>query len=644
MPCVYGPDADNHLHNLPRGPPLSDSVFEDHWAPNFVEVLANQFQTVHDESEPSKSIRDTPRNGGDAQATIHPLHRWAKTPAPFDHNRRLLDPPTPNLEETIKEQQMVKEALMRDWRRNSDNPRGARERPRPSNVEDEFQVFLPPAKRAMHISPSKRRNTVSTNSLPNALAQPTPDPSMKLATQSLPIQHRQRYTTFCSPPLHRGHDHSEKSSPAELDQHRRHTSRASPDLTLIKKENRASPKCEAKAVDLDDILNSRTADSEASIPERCLCDCGGNALRCLRPNRPPSPNTFFETFWAPNFAYMLKTRLDIARNCLEPSKRIWWREEFGGCAPDRRPLVSEIWSGNGDDWGDLLRTSPPPLYDLATIRRMTGFQPSRNRQRSASLPNRPIRSLDEFGGLPQECKRPFNDALKSVPLYESGRKCERSIKQFADHCTNDGQRRPLFRELTVAQTAKPLKSPTQYIPDKLPPIKIPDLSKEHSSFHKRKQLTAEEREELLRSALQKLEIIRLRRQRRIELPLEQRKLLPAENLSSTSKGDSVKESQTSVEVMNKVTTTEQLQPLNQSLYQKIEAMKLKRNRRHGVALFRQDRLATDLLPPMPQVHQIKELPRDIDDRSKISEQNNAEDACIKQDVEATERRSITVMT
>ena len=189
-----------------------------------------------------------------------------------------------------------------------------------------------------------------------------------------------------------------------------------------------------------------------------------------------------------------------------------------------------------------------------------------------------------------------------------------------------------------------MKSPTHYIPDKLPPIKIPDLSKEHSSFHKRKQLTAEEREELLRSALQKLEIIRLRRQRRIELPLEQRKLLPAENLSSTSKGDSVKESQTSVEVMNKVTTTEQLQPLNQSLYQKIEAMKLKRNRRHGVALFRQDRLATDLLPPMPQVHQIKELPRDIDDRSKISEQNNAEDACIKQDVEATERRSITVMT
>ena len=591
---------------------------------------------------------------------------------------------------------------MQDWHSNSDNPWGAQKPRRTSNVEQAFRVLWLPAKRVMRTSSFERRQTISSFSLPNTLAQPTADLSMKLATQSLPIQHGQSYRTSCSPPLLSRHACSDRWSPLELNQQRRRVSQDFPNPMLTEGENRVSTKRQAEAVVMGDTPSSQTADSDTSIPEGCLCGCGGDAIRCLRPNRPPSPNTFFENFWAPEFAYILKTRLDAVEANLEPSKRIWWREEFGGCAPDRKPLFSETWNREWADRGSVLRTSPPQLYDSATVRKLTRFKASPTQQRAPSLPNRPIRSLDKLDGLPQDCQRPLNNASKSVPRYKSGRICERPIRDFSDYYTNDRRGRSLFQELTVARTAKPLKSPTHYVPDKLPPLKIPELSKENQlvpkreqltleerqqrqqsilqnleairlrrqrllalppeqrkllfnpfstpksddvkesqssveiipdiskeipSLRKREQLTTEENHELVRSALQKLEASKLRIQRRLALPPEQRKLAFA-NPFSTPKSDDVKESRSNVEVM-KAVTTEKAKRLSCCLYQKIEEMKRRRNRRHGVALYRHDRLITSVLPSTSQIQYLKKFSVNIMGPGEKSQQIDVKDPCVR---------------
>lgn len=544
MTCVSGCDRDDHVYTLPSSTPSSNSASKESGAPTLDKKRTSQFQLVPEDTGPSKSIPTRPKDGGDAQ-----LQEWAKSPDYFDDSRPPLSLPLPSLGKLISKDKMTKEALIQDWHHNSENRRGAQKPRRTSDVEQAFRVLSPPVKSLMLTSSFERRETIPSFCLPNTLAQSTADLSMKLATQSLPIQLGQSYRTSGPLPLLVRHTCSERWSPLELNQHRRCVSQDSSKPTLTEEENRISTKRQAEAVVMEDAPNTKAADSDTSVLEGCLCGCCGNAIRCLRPNRPPSPNTFYESFWAPEFAYMLRTRLDAVATNLEPSRRIWWREEFGGCAPDREPLFSETWNRKWGDRGDVLRTSPPRLYDSATVRRLTQLKASPTQRRVPSLPNRPTCTLTKLDGLAQDFQRPLNNASKSVPRYIAGRTCEKPVKDSPDQYTNDRRGRSLFRELIVARTAKSLKSPTHYVPDRLPPLKIPEISKENQLVPKREQLTLEERQQHRQSALQKLEASRLEMQR-----------LLAENPFHSSKSDDVKESQSSVGFIPKLSEETPLIP------------------------------------------------------------------------------------
>ncbi|MCJ1450982.1 hypothetical protein MMC28_001316 [Mycoblastus sanguinarius] len=74
----------------------------------------------------------------------------------------------------------------------------------------------------------------------------------------------------------------------------------------------------------------------------CLCGCGADNQHCNRPNRPPSPNNFFEDFWAPNFVDILQTRLENVLRNGEPSKRELWRSLYGGLPDDEKPFLGHL--------------------------------------------------------------------------------------------------------------------------------------------------------------------------------------------------------------------------------------------------------------------------------------------------------------
>ena len=201
-------------------------------------------------------------------------------------------------------------------------------------------------------------------------------------------------------------------------------------------------------------------------------------MRCLLPNRPPSPNTFYENWWAPEFTYMLQNRLEKVAMSLEPSKRIWWREEFGGCAPDREPLDSEILH-KYEDRGNVLRTSPPACEDQPQV--------SHQGQNSTNGLLTPWSSPDETPTVPRQ--------------------------------------------------PRPPKSPTHYIPDKFPALHFPSPGTRKALQRKPKVYTAEEDEELLQSALRQREANDLERQRLYGIPLKRGKDLPSKSSPSISQRD-----------------------------------------------------------------------------------------------------------
>ena len=238
----------------------------------------------------------------------------------------------------------------------------------------------------------------------------------------------------------------------------------------------------------------------------CLCGCGSNDLRCLLPNRPPSPNTFYENWWAPEFTYMLRTRLDKVAMRLEPSKRIWWREEFGGCAPDREPLDSEIWNTKYQDRGNVLRTSPPPFEDQT-----------------------------------QEFQQ------------------DHSSKGLLDIRNSSPDEAP-----TARRKPRPPKSPTHYIPDKFPALHFPDPITRKALQGKPREYTAEEDEQLLQSALRMQEANDLERQRLYGIPLEQSKVFPTKGLPPISQKNQYVRAPNSILNQNKASKPEEHQQIKQS--------------------------------------------------------------------------------
>ena len=203
---------------------------------------------------------------------------------------------------------------------------------------------------------------------------------------------------------------------------------------------------------------------------------------------------------------MLQTRLEKVALRLEPSKRIWWREEFGGCAPDREPLDSEIWNTKYEDRGNVLRTSPPPFEDQPQV--------SQQDQSSKGLLNARNSSPDE------------------AP--------------------------------TVRRKPRPPKSPTHYIPDKFPALHFPDPATMKASRRQPKVYTAEEDEQLLQSALRKREANNLERQRLYGIPLERGKDLPAQSSLSISQKDQCVQASSSIPNQDKVSKPEEHQQVKQS--------------------------------------------------------------------------------
>ena len=205
---------------------------------------------------------------------------------------------------------------------------------------------------------------------------------------------------------------------------------------------------------------------------------------------------------------MLRNRLEKVILRLEPSKRIWWREEFGGCAPDREPLDSEIWDTKYGDGRNVLRTSLPPFED----------QPQVTQQHQSS-----------------------ND--------------------FLNNRNSSSDEAP-----TVRRKPQPPKSPTHYIPDKFPALHFPDPATMKASRRKPKVYTAEEDEQLLQSALRKREANNFERQRLYGIPLERVKGLPAKSSTSVSQRDQCVQAPSSIpnQVQIQVSKPEERQQVNQS--------------------------------------------------------------------------------
>lgn len=362
MACFCGLDAHEHLHNLPNRTPLPDTLPEHSWTSDSIQMSG----------------------GGEAQDIIPRRHAWGELARSPDESRGRKTPISrlPNSSPIETEAEVKHDSLCHP--KTSISPRLggsvirslSKSPPIKASECREVQEGLslnnekgahdsfPPTKAVMRLSSSGSHDNFTSTLLPNAfnLNQPVP-PSSVMPDNTQPFRSDEVCLRSRSAPIHGQQDQPKRLSSAQHSRIRRQTSHASPYPKWTKKDIMRSVEREARALDPRDRLKKQAAISRASSPKVCLCDCGGDNLHCLRPSRPPSPNTFYENFWAPNFAHMLMSRLDNARRKLEPSKRIWWREEFGGCAPDREPLDSELRDLRYIDFGDVLRTSPLPSSD-----------------------------------------------------------------------------------------------------------------------------------------------------------------------------------------------------------------------------------------------------------------------------------------
>ena len=570
----------------------------------------DRLQLILYKAPPSQRNPSRLEYGEDTQDTIHP----EQMPNCMDVGGSTLRLPTPSLEDSTGGGQIIQEELVQDRHRSSDNSGAARQDSSLTHGEDDSRFPLPSAKRAGHNLPDKSQKTAANTSLLDASNQPDLDPSMKLATPKGLSEQDQGYIASSAHPLLSLDYTSHSSSPLDLHHCRHHIPELPRDTTCVKDENRVSVDCKTEEFSPRNKLGSQTAESAACIVDGCLCGCGGDAMHCLRPSRPPSmvDDTFFDKSVDSSLGMLIKLRLEGVVRDLEPSRRIWWRDEFGGCAPDRRPLDSEIRSMRDDNLGSVLRTSLPLFNDATTIGNKAKHQPSRKRQRSMSLPTTATHRQDGNANLPPDYDCPLNSSTKSAPLYESSKKCRTSATEFGKIRPHDVRGRPLFREPIVAPKAKPLKSPSYYLGVKRPPVKSYALGKtppvnlselflkEPPPRPKIVEPTPEENERLRQSGMQIMEAARRKRLRLMAMSAK-RKALALENQSSASRCDTVHQAQQDAEVKKKAHNAERFQQTSHHSNQNIEAMKVRKNSRHGTALYRHDRWVPDNSPNVYEV-------------------------------------------
>ena len=567
MTCICGCDEENHLRDLPSRPASPNTEFEDFWAPTFVKVLTSRLDMVIRTSEPSKRFRWRRDFGGDAQDTAPPRHKWARPPKLSDkslgcgwHVSRL---PTPDYEDNRRKEQICDEKLMQRRQRYLNNTEVAPKQPTPSNEEGESQTSLPPAKKVTHNSSVWSEEVITSPSSSNDLNQPVPDLSIKLASQTLPFWYDHGDTVSCTPPVHIQHDDLRNEFAVKRFHDQSHASQASRDPPRIKQEPTDSSKRKAEAADLEDRFETQKPFLRASTPNRCPCGCGEDATHCLWLNVPPPPKTFFENPLASNFTYMLDTRLDDAATRLEASRQTWRRPECDGCASDRKRSALGIRTEKSSDWENVLRTGPLPFDDVSKIRGKTIFQSSRNCQRSIRSLSAPIRSLDGLAKTPHFSRR-------SSPWLKREDLTVKKPHQLEQSCMQKLEPMEVERDCQVGvplKRGRPLLAENQ---STSPKIKATILRR--NSWHG----TASDRHDSL----------------------------DTESLPSTSHALQVEDTTPNFKDLTKDLKPDQRR---QSLYHKIEALRMRRDRRQGIALYRHDDPAVETSSSALQVGYVEEI-------------------------------------
>ena len=492
MPCIRGCNAADHLHNIPNRPPTPTTLSNNFQTSDFTEVLKSRLQTVLDESEPSKRIIWKRKHGGDAQDTVDPSHKGADLSTLSDDNQFCGDltsrPLTPNCKE-IEKSQMRQEKLTRHWRGDSGSTGSALQRP---GLTDKEACQTSPTHSVAAMQPSSflPSDAVIDALAPNAFNLPASGSSMKLASPDTPLQFDHGHNTSHTPPLDTRDEDPETKSSDNCSQQHHPDVQASYDVIKTENAYHASAECKSEATDTED--EEHFASPAASILGGCLCGCGGDAMHCLRPNKLPTPNTFWENWWGPHFGSMLLTRLDSVARDLEPSRRIWWRETFGGCAPDREPLVSEQWAWRGGNWGTVLKTSPPPYPsddDILKIINNTGrlFLPRRPRAHSTTSLDTPDHSLEDAANAPSQFYTyKYINTSKSLPIYE---KDKGSNEQSKNHWANLASHHYFTQIMTPRPKTKPLENLTHHHPREKLFSKLPGNS--HSNPYSMRDLPVE---------------------------------------------------------------------------------------------------------------------------------------------------------
>ena len=214
----------------------------------------------------------------------------------------------------------------------------------------------------------------------------------------------------------------------------------------------------------------------------------------------------------------------------------------------------------------------------------------------------------------------------------------------------DDQSETVFRGPSVRLKIRSPKSPPHYTPDRLPPLKIADFSKEppaRRALRMKKKPMGKDDEQILQAddpswlkvmrVVEVMRLERLRRQAHQQLKQSLYQKIKAMNLRrSHRQGITIRQSDNassasshSVSLVYSVVeelsiaeifpVSKELRQLKPTLLEKIEAMRLKRSRRHGTAIYRSKASVPIGLDPAFQLVEVEEVSSKTEPQHRSSE-------------------------